>query len=187
MAWKNGGGETVEIAIDPPDADLANFRWRISSAVVAEGGAFSSFPGVDRTLCMLSGDGLALTVDGHERLLDEGSEPYSFAADKPAVARLAGGAINDLNVMTRRDRCRHRVERLDVITPLELAADGDTNLLFCGRGCLVADDDIVLRPGDTLMPAPGRRIRVGPRGEDAVAFWIRICEGPAHDERTNAT
>jgi len=50
MPWKNGGGETVEIAISPQGAGLADFDWRVSMATVASDGPFSVFPGIDRTL-----------------------------------------------------------------------------------------------------------------------------------------
>lgn len=45
MPWKNGGGETVEIAIFPADASVETFEWRISMATVANDGPFSIFPG----------------------------------------------------------------------------------------------------------------------------------------------
>ncbi|SFQ22142.1 HutD protein [Ectopseudomonas toyotomiensis] len=32
MPWKNGGGETLELAIAPAGAGLEDFAWRISSA-----------------------------------------------------------------------------------------------------------------------------------------------------------
>lgn len=60
--WKNGGGSTTEIAIEPANASLEDFDWRISMAVVASDGPFSSFPGIDRTLTVIQGNGLILTV-----------------------------------------------------------------------------------------------------------------------------
>ncbi len=44
MPWKNGGGETAEIAVFPPSADLSEFGWRISMATVSSDGPFSAFP-----------------------------------------------------------------------------------------------------------------------------------------------
>lgn len=66
MPWKNGGGVTVEIAIHPPGASVDAFDWRVSMATVAQDGPFSSFPGVDRTLAIIEGNGLALAISGHE-------------------------------------------------------------------------------------------------------------------------
>ncbi|MCJ9670659.1 MULTISPECIES: HutD family protein [unclassified Neorhizobium] len=119
MPWKNGGGETVEIAVFPAGASIEDFDWRISLATVASDGPFSIFPGVDRTLSILSGAGMELTIDGGEPLiLDLDSEPCPFPADKPASARLANGIVTDLNIMTRRGRFSHRIIRQP--TPVSL-------------------------------------------------------------------
>lgn len=67
MPWKNGGGVTVEIAIHPPSASMDAFDWRISMATVAQDGPFSSFPGIDRTLAIIEGNGMALAIAGDER------------------------------------------------------------------------------------------------------------------------
>ncbi len=61
MPWKNGGGETVEIAIAPAGASLDAFDWRISMACVASSGPFSRLPGIDRTLAVLAGPASAST------------------------------------------------------------------------------------------------------------------------------
>jgi environmental stress-induced protein Ves len=112
MPWKNGKGETVEIAVFPPGASMDAFEWRISMASVANDGAFSLFPEIDRTLSILSGHGMSLTIDGAEPvLLTMESDPLRFAADVPVDATLVDGAITDLNVMTRRGRFAHSVER----------------------------------------------------------------------------
>jgi len=42
MPWKNGGGETLELAIAPAGAGLEDFAWRISSARVGAAGPFSA-------------------------------------------------------------------------------------------------------------------------------------------------
>ena len=49
MPWKNGGGETAEILVEPAGAPLDSFDWRLSMARVAADGPFSLFPGVERT------------------------------------------------------------------------------------------------------------------------------------------
>jgi uncharacterized protein len=40
MPWKNGGGETTEIAVFPPGASLDAIAWRLSMASVAADGPF---------------------------------------------------------------------------------------------------------------------------------------------------
>lgn len=100
--WKNGGGETAEIVVSPPGADFGNFDWRISTAIVATPGPFSTFPGVDRVLTVLEGGAMVLTIGTHESRLDALSEPLFFPGDLPAAARLEGEALLDFNVMVRR-------------------------------------------------------------------------------------
>jgi environmental stress-induced protein Ves len=112
MPWKNGGGETIEIAVHPQHSDLASFGWRVSMATVASDGPFSVFPGIDRTLAILSGDGMSLDIDGRgHHLLTPESKPLAFPADAPTSARLTGGTITDLNVMTRRGIFTHTLVR----------------------------------------------------------------------------
>ena len=62
--WKNGGGETIEIAVFPAGASVDDFDWRISMALVATDGPFSTFSGIDRTLTILDGQGIDLFVEG---------------------------------------------------------------------------------------------------------------------------
>ena len=62
MPWKNGGGETLEIAVHPPGADLDRVDWRVSLATVATDGPFSRLPRLDRTLTVIQGEGLELSI-----------------------------------------------------------------------------------------------------------------------------
>ncbi|WP_165223676.1 HutD/Ves family protein [Affinirhizobium pseudoryzae] len=135
MPWKNGGGETAEIAVYPPGAGLDSFGWRISMATVSSDGPFSTFAGVDRTLTILSGDGMELAFDGQAPVkLDPHSAPLAFPADVATVARLTDGTVIDLNVMTRRGAFTHRVERLSL--PHIGRRNEATEFLFCGAGNL---------------------------------------------------
>ena len=108
--WKNGGGETMELAVFPEGAGFDDFDWRVSMARVASDGPFSVFLGIDRTLTLLDGAGLALRIDhADETVLRPQSKPVSFSGDASTAARLLDGPILDLNVMTRRGRAEHRV------------------------------------------------------------------------------
>ncbi|MFG6084091.1 HutD family protein [Paracoccus litorisediminis] len=112
MPWKNGRGETVEIAVFPEAAGLDDFQWRVSMAGVTEDGEFSIFPGIDRTLAVLSGEGIELHVAGRgPQRLTRDYDPLAFPADAPTAARLVQGPITDLNVMTRRGQYSHRLAR----------------------------------------------------------------------------
>jgi environmental stress-induced protein Ves len=108
--WKNGGGSTTEVVAEPAGTSLDTFDWRISMASVAADGPFSEFPDIDRTLAVIKGSGLLLTIGNNATVtLDCGSDPISFPGDIATSARLIAGEITDLNVMTRRRRFSHRL------------------------------------------------------------------------------
>jgi environmental stress-induced protein Ves len=149
MPWKNGGGETVEIAVFPQAAGLDDFGWRISMATVATDGPFSVFPGIDRTLSILTGNGMALTIAGDEAvLLQTHSQPLAFAADVAVSATLKDGPITDLNVMTRRGAFAHHVEHVSEAGSHAIPANGD-------RIALIACAPLTLTSGDSVTQLSG--------------------------------
>jgi uncharacterized protein len=141
--WKNGGGATTEIAAEPPGASLDTFDWRVSMASVAVDGPFSTFPGIDRTLAVISGKGLVLTIGSNAAVnLERGSYPISFDGDVPTSARLTEGEITDLNVMTRRGRFGHRLQHIREPISCALGArEGAVVLSFNGSATLISEQD----------------------------------------------
>jgi environmental stress-induced protein Ves len=168
MPWKNGGGETLEVAIGPTGAPLDRFDWRVSLAKVAVDGPFSRFPGIDRTLSIVQGSGLRLVVGArHPITLTAGSAPFAFPGDAAAEATLIDGPVTDLNVMTRRGAFRHRVERLVIDGEVELASRSDVTLLLPIDGALRIDGEAsvgeVAAFDTLLLSTPWRSIAVGSR------------------------
>jgi len=159
MPWKNGGGETVEITVSPDGAGLADFDWRVSMATVATDGPFSVFPGIDRTLSIIDGEGMTLFIEGREPVrLTQASDPLPFAADLPTSATLIDGTITDLNVMTRRGKLEHSIRRVGVAGLGELVFHGEVALVLCHRGQIDIGDQ-KLSAGDCLLieAAAGKR------------------------------
>lgn len=136
MPWKNGGGETIEVTVSPPAAGLNDFDWRVSMAQVKADGPFSVFDGIDRTLSILEGEGMMLSIDGTAHRLTQESTPLAFPADVPTQATLIDGAITDLNIMTRRGKYAHGVQRLHVEGVKSFVPSGDVLLMMCHRGTL---------------------------------------------------
>jgi len=131
MPWKNGGGSTVELAISPVGAGLEDFAWRISTAQVAVDGAFSSFPGADRSLAVLAGNGLRLQrEDGRVETLHSDGAIAVFGGEETISAQLLDGPITDLNLMTRRGLWTHRVQVLKWQGTRGLANDAAVLLLW---------------------------------------------------------
>lgn len=135
MPWKNGGGETIEMMVSPADASLDTFDWRISMAYVSVPGPFSPFPHIDRTLSVIAGHGLSLAFhDGAPVSIDRQSEPFRFSGDLKVDSDLIDGPIHDLNVMTRRDRCDHRVSRFSLVSTTRLNWQGNVGIVVAIGG-----------------------------------------------------
>jgi uncharacterized protein len=164
MPWKNGGGVTVEIAIHPPGASLEAFDWRVSMASVIEDGPFSRFADIDRTLSILSGEGLELFVAGDAPvILTMDSVPHGFAADADTLARLIDGPVTDFNVMTRRGRCRHSVQCVAAGSKDVALPEGYTLLAYCCEGSahlVVGDQAFALAADETLICPADRSVNV---------------------------
>ncbi|QPC86913.1 HutD family protein [Mesorhizobium sp. NBSH29] len=142
MPWKNGGGETTEIMVWPQGAGLDNFGWRVSMARVTQDGPFSAFPGIDRTLAILEGEGLRLEISGQPPIeLGRTSTPHSFPADAETGSALLRGPVTDLNVMTRRGSFSHRLTRLENAGQLTLGSEIQRALLLCSRGTVSVQID----------------------------------------------
>jgi environmental stress-induced protein Ves len=178
MPWKNGGGVTTEIAVSPAGAALDDFDWRVSMARVESDGPFSGFDGVDRTLAVLEGEGIILDVAGRPAAtVTKASAPLSFPADVPTQAVLIAGPITDLNVMTRRGRMVHAVERLVVSAPTDIHSMTDVTLILCFDGAA----PVRIGPRDTLLLGPDALKRRLEPARTATLFVIRIDRVAAND------
>ena len=175
MPWKNGGGTTAEIAIGPPGSTLDSFDWRISLAHVASDGPFSSFPGIDRTLTVIEGAGLRLSVDGRALELTTHSNPCSFRGEAVTHATRIEGNVTDLNVMTRRERYAHQVQRIASRGNL-VRSDASIVILFCGDGSVGIESDehaVQLDARDALLIEPASApLRLA--GDGATLLLIEI-------------
>ena len=161
VPWKNGGGSTIEIAIGPPDAGFENFDWRVSLATIAEDGAFSQFPGVDRTLALVEGHGMTLQIDGEPSLICEAEPVAQFDGSSEVFAKLSRGVTTDFNVMTRSERCYHQFGRRRLSGDSRFVTRADVTVLFLAEGDslelsndeerigLVRYDAVVLDPDKT--------------------------------------
>ncbi|MFD4661017.1 HutD family protein [Kitasatospora sp. NPDC058444] len=168
-AWLNGGGVTREVAGFPAGAGLDAFDWRVSLADVASAGPFSAFPGIDRVITLVEGPGMALTVDGTERLVDEPFRPFAFSGDATTDCRLLAGPVVDFNVMTRRGRVEAAVDLAVTTTAVDVPA-GSTGLLVCLAGAASVDGVELARYDAALLPTSGT-YELHPEGTTAVVTF----------------
>lgn len=133
IPWKNGGGITRTIAVEPASAGLDNFLWRISMADLHSSGAFSNFPGVDRTILLWRGAGLKLSSSSWpDQILTEASQPFIFAGEDDVSCELQGGPSQDLNLMVRRGAVNAALNVSSEAVRLTLGCND--LIVFCAQG-----------------------------------------------------
>ena len=105
IPWKNGQGETTELAINE-GGTLDDFNWRLSIASVSENGAFSDFSGYSRHLVFIAGEGITLKHTHHKNGAQ--IDPLvnllamsSFDGGCKTNGELVSGPIKDFNIMTK--------------------------------------------------------------------------------------
>ncbi|AIF45866.1 HutD/Ves family protein [Dyella japonica] len=148
--WKNGMGVTREVARFPTDAGSDDFLWRISVAEVNSAAPFSTFPGIDRQIVLLDGDGFTMTLDGNQQhALTTPLEPFAFSGEAAVDVAMAGGATRDFNLMVRRSYgtgavrvCRERGSH---------EPDPRCVLVYVARGSVTTIDG-PLQAGDAWLP-----------------------------------
>lgn len=180
--WKNGQGETREIAID---SESDPFRWRISRAVIPSSGPFSSFPGYQRTLVILSGGPVSLVHDGKKerRLLPLVS--YSFKGDWETSANTILPA-EDFNVFALEGKSKAGVypTYFSSSEDMQFPIAAQEHFIFCAQGRVDVlepntQKSLVLETGETFRLSRKSKkeflnIRARGLSERAVCLWIVI-------------
>lgn len=128
--WKNGKGETTELAINQ-GGTLTEFDWRLSMATVSEDGVFSDFSGHLRNLVLIEGEGLSLVHDnGVTDQLNRHLDFATFSGSNITDGRLNNGTIKDFNIITREDKFDVVVETFVEPTTEKRSINGLT-FIYC--------------------------------------------------------
>jgi uncharacterized protein len=176
MPWKNGRGITTEIFVVPEDAGLSGrpLDWRVSIADVASDGPFSQFPGYNRHIMAIEGQGMVLegAPDGQISLADN-FVPRRFSGDWQISGRLLAGPVRDFNLMARRDSCDSRLEVHEATSKLRLDAAASTLLIYVVDGEIAASGH-VLTGGETILLSPGETSLIKLLAETACLALCRI-------------
>jgi len=169
--WKNGGGTTRDICVAPPGASLDDFDWRLSLAQVDRDGPFSRFDGVDRTLILLSG---AMTLHEPDRRIQlVRGEPVAFPGERAVAARLSGGSTLDFNVMTRRGRATHSVQREVFESRVNLTSKHErTIVVFALEGGLSVAGELLDVHDTAVISGQSIAINATPGGAAALVITI---------------
>ncbi|CAF3054866.1 unnamed protein product [Rotaria sp. Silwood2] len=183
MVWKNGGGITSEIA-RAPNNEQEEFDWRLSIAQVKPpGGPFSIFPDIDRTLCIISQHELDLMFNNNCNdmiHLNQDSLPYSFPGELSITCQLHGETLTDFNVMTRRTKFHHDVERVKMKSRQETTInvlDNSNEIVFVvvGQGQVKTNNGIQMTKHDALrIDQHSLNIHISAVTDDTQLYIVRL-------------
>jgi len=170
--WKNGLGRTREIAVHPSAAGSDHFLWRVSIAEVDSAAPFSAFPGIDRQIALLDGDGFTMTLDdGRVHALLTPFEPFAFAGEARVAVALAGGPTRDFNLMVRRDQARGDLQVWRA--PGVHETDPSTVLVYCACGTVDTPAG-TLHVGDAWRPPSSHDRGTVSLHAGALALAVRV-------------
>ena len=157
VRWKNGLGWTRESVLVP---DVDCWDGRLSIAEIERDAEFSAFPGIDRELVLLSGNGLRIVFgDGDTHTLLPPHDQLRFAGERKARGELVDGSTHDFNLMWRRERLDARLWRRPLVGPMLLFAEPGTTWavhLLSGRAAFADGSDLPpLEAGDSAVLEAG--------------------------------
>ncbi|MGV6491303.1 HutD/Ves family protein [Stenotrophomonas rhizophila] len=164
--WRNGLGWTREI-LRVPDTDA--WQVRLSIAEIEQDAAFSSFPGVERELVLLRGEGLRLRfADGAVHTLLPPHDRLQFAGEAQVGGELVDGLTHDFNLMWRRDLVDAELLHRPLVGSMFFFTEPTTAWaihLLAGQAEFEGDAGLPpLEAGDTAWLAAGARTRFALRG-----------------------
>jgi environmental stress-induced protein Ves len=170
--WKNGLGSTRQIAVHPANAGADDFVWRVSIAEVDSAAPFSSFPGIDRQIALLDGNGFTMTLDNNRvHSLTTPFTPFAFAGEAKVAVTLVDGPTRDFNLMVRRAWALGELQCRE--TPGSHLLAPNAVLVHCARGTVDTAEG-PLHAGDTWLPE-GTSITLA---DGTVAFVVRVTALP---------
>lgn len=164
--WRNGLGWTREI-LRVPDTD--DWQVRLSIAEIEQDAAFSSFPGIERELVLLRGEGLRLRfADGAVQTLLPPHDRVRFAGEAEIHGELVDGLTHDFNLMWRRAALEAELLHRPLVGSMFFFTEPATAWaihLLAGQAQFEGDTDLPpMEAGDTAWLAAGPRTRYALRG-----------------------
>lgn len=163
--WRNGSGWTREIHAHFPAGSRTEWAWRLSIAEIEQDAPFSVFPGIERELVLLSGNGLRLRFDdGEVRELHRPHDRLRFAGERAVTGELLDGPTQDFNLMWWRDAIHAQLWHRPLVGPMVVFAEPGTVWaiqLLAGHARFADDSGLPdLAAADTaLLQADGSRLR----------------------------
>ena len=153
MRWKNNLGWTREIH-RAPDSD--DYAWRVSIAEIDHDCAFSAFPGHERVLVLLEGNGMRLRfADGEHAELLPPHGRIAFRGEDELHCELIDGPTRDFNLIWRREHVKADLLHRPLVGPMVFFPEPEVQWLVHvvgGRARLKDRPEVApLEQGDSLL------------------------------------
>jgi len=124
--WRNQLGWTRQIAIGGRDDQ--DWDWRLSIAEIERDAPFSPFPGIERELVLLRGQGLRLCFeDGEQVTLHPPHDRLRFSGARGVRGELLDGPTHDFNLMWRPETLQAELLLRPLVGPMLFFADARTH------------------------------------------------------------
>ena len=150
-------------------AEGTEWDWRLSVASIEAAGEFTPYEGFDRTLTVIAGELLELTIDGSAHAV-EALRPLRFSGGSAVAAALPTGDVLALNLITRAGAVRGNVRIVELSKKREQHLFGaQFGVMLQGKATVLrADSEVPLELRDTVVGGEEDSPRIMGRGFMAV-------------------
>jgi hypothetical protein len=160
--WRNGLGWTREILRLPAHGD--DWALRLSVAEIEQDAAFSAFPGVERELVLLQGNGVRLRfADGRVAKVLPPHGRVRFAGEEALHGELVDGTTHDFNLMWKRGQLHAELLHRPLVGSMFFFCEPGVAWalhLLAGEAGFAEDSGLPpMQAGDTAWLAAGERQR----------------------------
>ncbi len=153
MPWANGRGTSYEIASNRNSEGL--WTWRLAMAPVNEDGPFSRIECVNRSLVVVEGVGMNLSVD-RKKVQCEPLQVVQFRGEAITEASLIDGPILDINLMVRRNDATGTMQ---IIDHAEQTLEASIVVATSGSAMVICDGaEVNLDQYDALIECDAHKI-----------------------------
>lgn len=177
--WKNGQGQTWEIAQEAGIAVEHPFRWRLSRAGIDRTSWFSAYPGVRRWLALAAGGALELRIDERPpHMLERIGHWIAFDGEARVESVPLDGPVQDFNLMIADPALDAQMLHRPLTGSMVLMPESGVITVFHlldGHAQLQGNPAVKLLPADTRLirgDQPGAQIQRIVGGGDALIIRI---------------
>ena len=168
MPWKNKQGTTLEIIISPASSlvDQLNFDYRLSSAPIVADSTFSNFPGYERLLLPIRGEGFSL--NGHPYELFEVAQ---FSGDQKTECVLLKNEVLDLGLIFNPQKVSAQARTMHLNGNFQFSiSPNQTHLVYVIQGVVLLNSQKAER-GETVCVEDSKIMQFETKGRASVVLF----------------